>query len=116
VAVAGEEIVDPYLLAADAQVLMSHRYDPVRVFNPGTARHHYSASEDGRAGIVHLFRYGRRPFESQVSVWFREPWASAGAWLVDGEDAHPTVRSPRDPGVEFLLPPVSVYCAVEVSA
>ena len=34
-AVAREELVDPYRLAEDAQALMSHRHDLVRVFNPG---------------------------------------------------------------------------------
>ena len=115
-AVASEELSDPYLVAADAQVLMSHRHDPVRVFNPGTARFHYATREDGRRGVLQVFRYARRPFETQVSVWFRKPWASAHTWRMEAEGAESSERAEREPGVEFPLPPVSAYCAVEVSA
>lgn len=115
-AVAREELSDPYLLADDAQLLMSHRHDLVRVFNPGTARFHYSTSEDHRSGVLHVFRYGRRPFETQVSVWFRKAWESAGMWQVDAEEAQPAERVADNSGVEFHVPSVAGYCALEVSA
>src|SRR5262245_47799091 len=37
-AVSRAQLGDPYLLADDAQLLMSHRHDRLRVFNPGTAQ------------------------------------------------------------------------------
>jgi hypothetical protein len=114
-ALAREELSDPHLLAADAQVLMSHRHDPVRVFNLGTGRHHYSMSEDGGFGVLHMFRYARRPFETDVSVWFGRRWTTAGTWLVEAENAEPAARAPRESGTEFQLPRVAPYCAVEVS-
>jgi hypothetical protein len=114
-AVAREDLSDPHLLASDAQVLLSHRHDPVRVFNLGTSRFHFATSDDGASGVLHLFRYARRPFEDQVSVWFDRPWGSAGTWLVGSDAAEPTGRTPKEPGVEFQLPRVGPYCAVEVS-
>ena len=114
-AVARDDIADPHLLAADAQVLLSHRYDPVRVFNLGTSRFHFATSDDGSSGVLHLFRYARRPFENEVSVWFDRAWGSAGTWFVESEAAEPTGRTPKEPGVEFQISRVGPYCAVEVA-
>jgi hypothetical protein len=104
-AVAREELVDPYLLAEDAQALMSHRHDLVRVFNPGTGRFTYARSPDGRSAVVHLFPFSRYAFETHVSVWFRQPWETAVAWEVSAPGPEPAERTDRETGVEFLLPP-----------
>jgi hypothetical protein len=104
-AVAREEISDPYRLAQDAQALTSHRYDLVRVFNPGTGRFAYSRSEDGRSAVLHLFPYSRYSFETHVSVWFREPWRTAATWEVGNAGPQTTERTVTETGVEFLLPP-----------
>jgi hypothetical protein len=116
-AVAREELTDPHLLAEDAQLLMSHSHDRVRVFNPGLAQAHYSTTGDGRKGVLQVLRFmSRRIYAGRLTVWFRRPWASARTWQVGAAAAEPTERTPAPPGVEFRLPPVSVYCAVEVSA
>ena len=104
-AVAREELVDPYRLAQDAQALMGHRHDLVRVFNPGVGRFAYSKSEDGRAAVVHLFPYSRYSFETHVSVWFQEPWRSAHAWQPGAAEPERAERTVTETGVEFLLPP-----------
>lgn len=104
-AVAREALADPYRLAEDAQALMSHRHDLVRVFNPGTGRFTYARSEDGRSAVLHLFPYSRYSFETHVSVWFREPWPVANTWEVDLSEPVPAERTVRETGVEFLLPP-----------
>jgi hypothetical protein len=116
-AVARGELTDPHLLAEDAQLLMSHSHDQVRVFNPGLAHTHYSTTEDGRAGVLQMLRFmEERSNAGPLTVWFRKPWASARTWQVEAEAAAATERTPAPTGVEFHLPPVSVYCAVEVSA
>jgi hypothetical protein len=116
-AVARGELTDPHLLAEDAQLLMSHSHDQVRVFNPGLAHTHYSTTEDGRAGVLQVLRFMSEPsYAGPLTVWFRKPWASARTWQVEAEAAAATERTPAPPGVEFHLPPVSVYCAVEASA
>jgi len=115
-AVAREELVDPYVLAGDAQLLMSHRRDRVRVFNAGTAQFHHATSGDGRSGILHTLLYPTRYPRMPLTVWFLHPWAKARVFMVDAEEAAPVGRIPAEPGVEFHLPPVPVYCALEVSA
>lgn len=115
-AVAREELADPYLLAGDAQLLMSHRRDRVRVFNAGTAQFHHATSGDGRSGVLHTLLYPTRYPRMPLTVWFLHPWAKARVFMVDTEEAAPVGRTPVEPGVEFHLPPVPVYCALEVSA
>jgi hypothetical protein len=114
-AVAREDLADPYLLAEDARLLTSHRHDRLRVFNPGTTQFHYAASGDGRAGVLQALLYETPIPRLPMSVWFREPWAQARAWSIDGGAAAPARRTAGEPGVEFHPPPLPVYFALELS-
>jgi hypothetical protein len=95
---------------------MSHSRDRVRVFNAGTAQFHHATSGDGRSGILHTLLYPTRYPRMPLTVWFLHPWAKARVFTVDAEEAAPVGRIPAEPGVEFHLPPVPVYCALEVSS
>jgi hypothetical protein len=114
-AVAREEIADPFLLAESTQSLMGHRHDRLRAFNPGTTQLHYAASADSRTGVLHAMRYQAPDHRLPMSVWLRRAWASARALGVDGSAAV-VAPVPRDGGVEIELPPVPVYCALELSS
>jgi hypothetical protein len=116
VAVAREEVGDPQLLAEDAQLLMSHKHDRLRVFNVGAGLFHYATSGDGRSGVLHTLTFPTPYPRMAMTAWFRRPWGEARVWTVDAEDPAPVGRTPVDPGVEFHLPPVPVYSALEVSA
>jgi hypothetical protein len=115
-AVAREEAPDPQVLAEDTQLLTSHRNDRVRVFNAGTALFHHAVSADGRSGVLHTFLFPTPNKRLPMTVWFRKPWASARTWRVDAMEAASAGRTAVEPGVEFHLPPVTEYCALEVSA
>ena len=115
-AVAREELADPYLLAEDAQLLMSHRRDRVRLFNAGTAQLHYATSGDGRSGVLHALVFPMPYPRSEMTAWFRNPWANGRVFMVETAEPAPAGRSEVEPGVEFHLPPVPIYCALEVSA
>jgi hypothetical protein len=115
-AVAREELSDPYHLAGDAQLLTSHRHDRLRVFNPGSAQFHHTASADGRTGVLHAILFGWVDPRMPTTVWFRRPWAHALAWTLTAEEAAPVARTPVETGVEFHLPTVPIYCALELSS
>jgi hypothetical protein len=115
-AVAREALADPYLLAEDAQLLMSHRRDRVRLFNAGTAQFHHATSGDGRSGVLHALVFPMVYPRSEMTAWFLRPWAHARVFMVETPEPAPAERSAVEPGVEFHLPPVPVYCALEVSA
>ena len=112
---AREDFSDPDLLAEDAQVLTSYRRDRVRAFNLGIGQLHYATSKDGRAGVLHVLAFPTPYPRAPLTTWFRHPWAGARGWGFEAEEAVPATRTVVTGGVEFHLPPVPLYCAVEVS-
>jgi hypothetical protein len=114
-AVAREEIADPYVLADDAQLLMSHRHDGVRLFNAMAAMSHYCLSEDGSSGVLHLVSFFNRFSGVPLTVWFRRDWSSARLWVPGIREADTAERRPAESGVEFSLETVPDYGALEVS-
>jgi hypothetical protein len=113
-AVAREDFADPDLVAEDAQLLTSHRHDRVRVFNLGVGHVHYATSADGRTGLLHALAFPTPYPRGPVAAWFRKPWARGRVLSVDSEAAAKRVTAGG--GVEFHLPPVPAYAALEVSA
>jgi hypothetical protein len=116
VAVARAAVDDPDRLAEDAELLVSHRHDRVRVYNLGVSQHHYSTSADGRSGVLHVLAYPTPYPRQAVTAWFREPWASARDWRIEAKDASPLAGKAAGGGVEFHVPAVPAYCALEVSS
>ncbi len=115
-AISRAELGDPFLLAEDAQLLMSHRHDRIRVFNPGTAQFHYAMSRDGKAGIVHALRFDEPDRRQPLTLWFDRPWSKARAWTPDGAEPLTVERSPAERGVEFTMTPLPAYSALELLA
>jgi hypothetical protein len=116
VAAAAKDFDDPYLIASDAQILMSHRHDPVRFWNAGSLGSYYTASPDGRRAVLHLFNFSARRRDEPVSVWFARPYRSA-LWLrIDAQKPETLKPVTQAGGVELHLPPVPVYAAIELEA
>jgi hypothetical protein len=114
-AVARDTLADPDLLAEDTQVLTSHGRDRVRVFNLGVGQFHYATSRDGRSGLLHVLAFPAPYPRMPLTAWFLHPWAVARGWGLEAREAAPATRAAVGGGVEFHLPPVPLYCAVEVS-
>jgi hypothetical protein len=106
---------DPDLVAEDAQLLTSHRNDRVRVFNLGVGHFHVATSADGRRGVLHALAFPTPYPRGPVTAWFRHPWTAGRAVTVDGDAPANRVEAAGG-GVEFHLPPVGTYAALEVSA
>ena len=116
VAVARAAVDDPDRLAEDAELLVSHRHDRVRVYNLGVSQYHYATGADGRSGVLHVLAYPTPYPRQPVTAWFRKPWSSARDWRIEAKDASPVAGKASGGGVEFHLPAVPAYCALEVSA
>ena len=71
---------DPYQMANDAVLLVSHRYDLVRFWNAGAAGSYYAVSPDRKQAVVHLLFYANRgPDIASVRIAgrtakLRRPW------------------------------------------
>ena len=104
---------DPYMLANDASVLMSHRHDLVRFWNSGAVASYYTVAPDRKRAVVHLLFYAERAPDS-ASVRITGPFRSAVLRTID----HPAPRSLKSKTgagwIEVYLPPVSQYAALEL--
>lgn len=110
----GEDSGDPYLAAADAQVLLSHRNDVARLWNGGPMGVYPTG--DARRSVVHLINYMGRPPADPVSLWIQGDFQSVTLHGFEfGESKKlPLIR--RRNGVEVHLPPIAIYAAVEAIA
>jgi hypothetical protein len=113
IALADDTPSDPYAWAADAAVLVSHRYDLVRFWNSGAARSFYTLSPDRKQALVHLLFYADRgPDSATVRVAGR--YRAARAATVDNPKLGDLGIAPQGDGVEVRLPQVSQYVALEL--
>ena len=113
IAVATGSFADPYLVANDAVVLVSHREDIVRFFNTGAITPCLSAKTGGV--VLQTVFYSLRPVED-ASVWVKGSYKSARLRAF-GQTADQTVKLvTRDPGVEIYLPAVSQYARIELES
>jgi hypothetical protein len=116
VAIASGAFDDPYLIASDAQILMSHRHDPVRFWNAGSLGSYYTASADGRGAVLHLFNFSSRRRDDAVTAWFARPYRAARWWRIGAPEPETLEPVSQAGGVELRLPPVPVYAAIDLEA
>lgn len=114
VALSKAEWEDQYILAQDTHLMMSRRYDAVRLFNAGSLTYFHTASPDGKRWLVHLLNYTGRGAAHQVSLQTWQKVSSAS--FHTPESAQPRVLPiQRETGQqEVYLPSFGVYCAVEL--
>lgn len=116
-AVAKDDAPDPYLVAGDAQLLLSYRNAPLRLFNTGTLNSFYTGSADGRRAVLHIINYAMRQFGHPVSVSFKRRYRAARIVTLGAQTPSPLeMRSTLDGGIEVHLPPFPIYAAVELEA
>jgi len=113
IALAADEPADPFLWAADAAVLVSHRYDLVRFWNGGAAGSFYTLSPDRKQAVVHLLFYAARGPDS-ATVRIAGRYRAARASTVDSPKVDNVVMAAQGDAVEVRLPPVSQYVALEL--
>jgi len=106
---------DPYLVANDAVVLVSHRYDIIRFFNSGAITPLLSQSSDKRRAVVQTVFYSLRPVED-TSVWVKGSYKAARLRAYGQSQPQNVKLEVRDAGVEVHLPAVSQYAMIELEA
>ena len=105
---------DPYLVAADAHVLVSHREDPVMLFNGGSLIAWYSAAPGGRGELVQLVRYTAQTQGQPVSLRLRRGYSSVNLATLESPAGVETPQTKAPAGVELALPPFGVFAALEL--
>jgi len=113
VAIAKAEPGDPFLLANDAVLLVSHRYERVRVFNVGALNPYLTVSPGRKSTVLHLLSYANRgPEDASVRIAGR--YRSAKLWSPDRAEPRRLEMHPGKEGAELHLPPLSQYAAAEL--
>lgn len=113
VALAKDPTQDPYVLAGDCVVLLSHRHDLVRIWNGGATGFAYTKAPDGKTAAVHLLFYSARG-PDDATVWVSGKYRSATAATVESARATDLEIVQRGDGSEVHLPRVSQYVALEL--
>jgi hypothetical protein len=107
-----QEWGDPFLLAGEVHLLMSHREDVLRVWNGGLMNSYYLASPDGKQAVVHLVNYNLRSRLDTVTLGLAKPFETAEVHTVDSAATVKPVA--RRLGAEVPLPPFTTYSAVQL--
>jgi hypothetical protein len=106
---------DPYVVANDAVIRVSHRYDLVRCWNTGAMSSNYLVSLDRSKAVVHLIFYADRGPDS-ASVRIVGRWRTAQISSIEQPSPQPVKLISQKDAVEVHLPQVSNYVALQLFA
>jgi len=115
-AVAREEMQDPYAVAVDAHLLLGRRHDPVRFFNAGSTNSYYTLSPDGKRALLQILNYALRAQGHPVSVSFPVKYRAARLWSFASREAAVLKLVAGEQALELHLPPLEAYAAIELEA
>jgi hypothetical protein len=114
-AVAKQDFDDPWILARDAHLLMSRRWDSIRLFNAGSLLAHHVVAPDGRSSLVHLLNYTGRPSANQVALQIPSNVKSARMHGNGQPQTSPVTINRRDRRTEVDIAPFPVHCVLELA-
>ncbi len=114
IAMAREALTDPYEVAQDAQILLSHRYDLLRFYNGFLLGGYLAHSPDGKRRLAHIVNYAGAPPEDPPSAWIAGRYHSAKLWSVEEQSSAPAQWSVQRGGAEVHLPLFPVYGGIEL--
>jgi hypothetical protein len=116
VAIARPDFEDPYLLANDSVVLISHRYELLRFWNGGAVGSYVAMPADRRRALVQLLFYAFVFANSRPSVRVAGRYKSAKIMTLQHPDPRVVEMEVQENAVELHLPAVSGYAALDLEA
>ncbi len=103
---------DPYQVAVDTHLMLSRRNDLVRVFNTGMTNCYCSSDPKRGTGLVQILNYSSSPAQF-VSIWVRTHSPTGRLWTLDARIPVAAKGIPAAGGMEFHLPQLATYAAIE---
>jgi hypothetical protein len=116
IAVALAAPADPYEVAQDAQILLSHRYDRMRFFNGFLLGGYRTVSADGKRSLAHVINYGGGAGDDLTSARLAGRYRSAKLWTCESPAPRQLEMVSQRDGIELHLPQLDVYGAIELEA
>lgn len=113
-AIGKESLDDPYMVSADAKVLLSSRSDLVRFWNGGALGSYLTKGEQGIT-LLQALNYTRRGAGDPISTWVRGSYRQAKLFLIGLSQPELLKPIPRNHGVELQLPQFDFYAAIELT-
>ena len=114
--VIGPGLSDPYAIAAETHLKLGRKHDLLRLWNAGSMNLHYTESPDGAKRLIHLINYSTRAPASEVTLGLATAFKRARMHTFQyAKDLKPVIPAPAEgSGIELVLPPFSVFAAIEV--
>lgn len=119
-AIARENVADPYEAAIDIHGLVSRANDVVRLFNAATAGGlFYAGTADGKRALLQLVNYtgARRGATAEgtpnVTVWVRRKYARARMYSMEPAEPVPLNNVAVENGYEYHIAMLPAYAAIE---
>jgi hypothetical protein len=114
VALAKQEWQDPYEVATETHLMLSHSNDLIRLWNAGGTNSMYTASPDGSKSLVQIVNYSVGGQNDSISLWLKQPYRSARFWSLSANEPVSLQKVTEFGEAELHLPPFPVYGAVEL--
>jgi hypothetical protein len=113
-AIAKTEMEDPYLVANDSVVLISHRYDLLRFWNVGALGSCYSIDASRKRAVVQMVFYTSMRRGDKPTVRVAGRYRTARLWTLDQPAPRSVEMEAGSDAAELYIPAVSEYAAVEL--
>ncbi|MBP1600436.1 MAG: hypothetical protein H6Q06_587 [Acidobacteria bacterium] len=113
-AVATPDFEDPYVVANDSVVLISHRYELLRFWNGGAVGSYFTAAPDRKRAVVHMLFYAFILGDNRPTVRVSGRYRTARLWTLDQPAPRDLNMEVKEDAVELHLPPVRGYAAAEL--
>ncbi len=107
---------DPYEMAQDLQILVSHRYDRMRLFNGFLLGSYITASPGGRRRLAHVINYSGSADDDPATARIAGQFRSAKLWTPEKPEAKRLQIAVQGEGVELHLPRFDAYGGIELEA
>jgi hypothetical protein len=114
VAVHKGEFDDPYLVANDAVVLVSHRHELLRFWNAGAVGSTLAANPAAKQALVQLLFYAFILSDQRPTVRVAGPYRKAKLWMLERREPSVPEVLAETGALEIHLPQVSGYAALEL--
>jgi hypothetical protein len=113
VAMAKADPDDPYVVANDSAVLISHRYELLRFWNGGAVGSYLTMAADRKRAVAHLLFYADQgPDHASVRIVGR--YRKITLWTPDRLEPRPVEVEVQKDAVELHLQAVAQYAAAEL--
>jgi hypothetical protein len=113
IAVCKGEPDDPFLIANDSVVLVSHRHEMVRLWNGGAVGACLSHNPDRKRALLQLIFYSSAPSQL-TTIRVAGEYKSASLWLPGRQEKQKIDSVAQRGAIELHLPAIPHYGAVEL--